>query len=410
MSHSYWDTHPPITITGGPEKLPNNPSPNGGIYVPQPQPGRESYGGWGGVQVAYKPGGFTPYNSIVALETQSDNQIANAKKSQPGPIQQTKTNAVTACNNANSVVYDPRVSNLVNTLKYTLQALSEVEVECNIAQNDLTTKTQIAKKALSDSLPKLGLTKVDPRDYDVIFNVLQPVARKYWELNVVKQHVDEINAKQLLYSKLNKLNVAQSDVNNKTKLLNDVVYIVKEENNIKDAVKFTANFYQTVTEKYGEQSAKIARELADAAKGKQIRSVDEALKAFDKYKDVLNKKFSVKDREAIAKALKSVDRKLMAKNLAKFSKAFGLVGKAVDGVDVVKEINNGMDTGDWRPLLIKLETLAVGRGAASLVAFTFGVMTASPLGILGFGLLMVITSTLINDKLIEKINKYVLSL
>ncbi|MGF2254810.1 colicin-like pore-forming protein [Yersinia ruckeri] len=357
MSHSYWDTHPPITITGGPEKLPNNPSPNGGIYVPQPQPGRESYGGWGGVQVAYKPGGFTPYNSIVALETQSDNQIANAKKSQPGPIQQTKTNAVTACNNANSVVYDPRVSNLVNTLKYTLQALSEVEVECNIAQNDLTTKTQIAKKALSDSLPKLGLTKVDPRDYDVIFNVLQPVARKYWELNVVKQHVDEINAKQLLYSKLNKLNVAQSDVNNKTKLLNDVVYIVKEENNIKDAVKFTANFYQTVTEKYGEQSAKIARELADAAKGKQIRSVDEALKAFDKYKDVLNKKFSVKDREAIAKALKSVDRKLMAKNLAKFSKAFGLVGKAVDGVDVVKEINNGMDTGDWRPLLIKLETL-----------------------------------------------------
>ncbi|CNI11304.1 colicin-like pore-forming protein [Yersinia ruckeri] len=185
----------------------------------------------------------------------------------------------------------------------------------------------------------------------------------------------------------------------------------QEENDaVKDAVKFTADFYQTVTEKYGVQSAKIAQELAEAAKGKQLRSVDEALKAFDNYKDVLNKKFSVKDREAIAKALESIDRDLMAKNLAKFSKAFGLVGKAIDGVDVVKEINNGMETGNWRPLLVKLETLAAGRGAASLVAFTFGVMTASPLGILGFGLLMVITSTLINDALIEKINKYVFDL
>jgi hypothetical protein len=33
-------------------------------------------------------------------------------------------------------------------------------------------------------------------------------------------------------------------------------------------LKTTANFYKEVTEKFGEQSAKIAKELADAAKGK----------------------------------------------------------------------------------------------------------------------------------------------
>lgn len=222
------------------------------------------------------------------------------------------------------------------------------------------------------------------------------------------------NLRQRIINRQNEINAAQSALNSATGIYNQAAQKKAEAeanvNLVKDAVKFTADFYKTVTEKYGEKSSKIAQELAEAAKGKQIRSVDEALKAFDKYKDVLNKKFSVKDREAIAKALESLDRNLMAKNLAKFSKAFGVVGKAIDGVDVVKEINNGMDTGNWRPLLVKLETLAVGKGAASLVAFTFGVMTASPLGILGFGLLMVITSTLINDELMEKINKYVLGL
>ncbi|MHB9812991.1 colicin-like pore-forming protein [Escherichia coli] len=37
-----------------------------------------------------------------------------------------------------------------------------------------------------------------------------------------------------------------------------------------------------------------------------MRNANEAIKAFDRYKDVLNKKFSVSDREAIAKALESL--------------------------------------------------------------------------------------------------------
>ncbi len=186
--------------------------------------------------------------------------------------------------------------------------------------------------------------------------------------------------------------------------------IDKEGSEIKDAIKFTAGFYQTLTDKYGEKSSVIARELALAAKGKQIRNVDEALKSYDKYKDSLNKKFGLKDREAIALALESVDRDLMAKNLDKFSKAFGIVGKVIDVVDIAKEFKYGKETGNWRPLLVKLETLAIGKGAISLVAFIFGVMTASPLGILGFSLLMVMTSTLISEELVEKVNENILSI
>lgn len=54
-------------------------------------------------------------------------------------------------------------------------------------------------------------------------------------------------------------------------------------------------FYQTLTEKY----SKMAQELADKSKGKKIGNVNEALAAFEKYKDVLNKKFSKADRDAI---------------------------------------------------------------------------------------------------------------
>ncbi|MBX9479083.1 hypothetical protein J8Z85_08135 [Yersinia enterocolitica] len=177
-----------------------------------------------------------------------------------------------------------------------------------------------------------------------------------------------------------------------------------------DAVKFTADFYKELTSKYGDNASKIAQELAEAAKGKQIRNVDEALKAFGQYKDVLNKKFSAKDREAMAKALESVDRGLMAKNLAKFSKAFGVTSKVIDGIDIVVEFKKAVRTDIWRPFFVKLETLAAGAGASWLVAFAFAVLTATPLGIVGFGFLIAIVGFLINDELIEKINKGVLGI
>ncbi|HGM5489437.1 TPA: colicin-like pore-forming protein [Serratia fonticola] len=151
-------------------------------------------------------------------------------------------------------------------------------------------------------------------------------------------------------------------------------------------------------------TAKIARELADAAKGKQIRSADEALKAFNKYKDVLNKKFSVKDREAIAKALESLNRDKMAKSLAKFSKAFNYVGWTVVGYDTVKEIEKALDSNNWRPVFVKLESLAAGRAASAITAFAFSVILGSPLGILGYVIIMTLVSAYIDDSLMEEVN------
>ncbi|CRY53586.1 Colicin-Ia [Yersinia intermedia] len=181
----------------------------------------------------------------------------------------------------------------------------------------------------------------------------------------------------------------------------------EESDTVKDAVKFTADFYKELTSKYGDNASQIAQELAKAAKGKQIRNVDDALKAFDKYKDVLNKKFSLKDREAIAQALESFDRDLMAKNLAKFSKAFNYVGNTVDIYDVVIELIKAIKTNIWRPFFVKVESMAAGRAAAIITAFAFSIIIGMPIGILGFALIMASVSMLVNDELMEEINKLI---
>ncbi|CAI8928187.1 colicin-like pore-forming protein [Pseudomonas sp. IT-P100] len=176
------------------------------------------------------------------------------------------------------------------------------------------------------------------------------------------------------------------------------------------AIKLTADFYKEVTEKFGEKASALAKELSENAKGKKIRNAEEAIKAFDQYNDVLNKKFSVKDREAIAKAVDSLDKDMMAKSLDKFSKGFGLVGIGVDAFNILTEAQKSMKSGDWKPFFVKTESVMAGRAVGGLLAFTFGMTVATPLGILGFALLMAVTSSLIDDALVSKFNDFILSL
>lgn len=193
-----------------------------------------------------------------------------------------------------------------------------------------------------------------------------------------------------------------------TPLKNELKQKADEEAvDVKSAIKFSADFYKELTEKLGEQSSKVAQELAAAAKGKQIPNAEAAIKAFDKYKDVLNKKFSVKDREAIKKALASLNRDEMGKNFAKFSKAFKFVGNSVDVYDVAVEFQKATDTNNYRPFFIKLETLAAGRVATAITAFAFSLIVGTPMGILGFALIMTVVGVMVDEKLIAKVNKLV---
>lgn len=180
-----------------------------------------------------------------------------------------------------------------------------------------------------------------------------------------------------------------------------------EINMVKDAIKLTSDFYRTIYDEFGKQASELAKELASVSQGKQIKSVDDALNAFDKFRNNLNKKYSIQDRMAISKALEAINQVHMAENFKLFSKAFGFTGKVIDRYDVAVELQKAVKTDNWRPFFVKLESLSAGRAASAVTAWTFSVMLGTPVGILGFAIIMAAVSAFVNDKFIEQVNKLI---
>lgn len=113
----------------------------------------------------------------------------------------------------------------------------------------------------------------------------------------------------------------------------------------------------------------------------------------------------MQDREAIAKAIESVNKDALAKNLQKFSKAFGITSQVIDYSQLANAIAKGIRTGEWKDAMLKIESMAVGKAASMAVAFTFSFLTVTPLGIIVFALLMTMTGALIDEKMMAKMNK-----
>lgn len=181
----------------------------------------------------------------------------------------------------------------------------------------------------------------------------------------------------------------------------------KEEEAVKDAVKFTADFYKEVFKVYGEKAEQLAKGLANQAKGKKVRNVEDALKAYDKYKANINKKINAKDREAIAKALESVDVKQAAKNISKFGKGLGYTSLAIDAAEWAGALKEAIKTDNWRQFFVKTETIAAGMAASAVTGFAFSIILGGPVGLLGYGLTMAGVGALIDDEAMEKVNKFI---
>lgn len=173
---------------------------------------------------------------------------------------------------------------------------------------------------------------------------------------------------------------------------------------IANAVKFTTDFYQELTQKFSQNASQLAQEFAEQAKGKTLRNVDEALAAYERYKGSLGGRYSAQDRAAIANALKSIQYSAMAEQLAKYSKGLGYYGKLADSYDLLQEVIKAFETDQWRPVFVKIETLTAGKVATGLVAFSFTLITGVPLGIVSFALLMALTGAMVNDDLMNSIN------
>lgn len=180
--------------------------------------------------------------------------------------------------------------------------------------------------------------------------------------------------------------------------------VESETEQIESALKFTADFLKEQTAKFGEKAGQTAQKLADAAQGNTLRNADEALAAFSKHQANIYARFGESDRQAMANALASLDANKLSQDLAKYSRALSLVSYGLDAFALAKELQNSLNTGDFKPFFLKVESMGVGLLATELVAWVFAVMTGSVIGILGFGLLMTLTGALINEQLMDDVN------
>ena len=229
--------------------------------------------------------------------------------------------------------------------------------------------------------------------------------------DVQKKLQRQLEAKQAEYSAVeNELKNAVSFRDGKAAEVKEAEQKLKEaqdaleKSQIKDAVDTMVGFYQYITEQYGEKYAKIAQDLAEKSKGKKIQGVDEALAAFEKYKNVLDKKFSKVDRDAIFNALESVNYDELSKNLTKISKSLKITSRVSFLYDVGSDFKNAIETGNWRPLFVTLEKSAVDVGVAKIVALMFSFIVGVPLGFWGIAIVTGIVSSYIGDDELSKLN------
>lgn len=174
---------------------------------------------------------------------------------------------------------------------------------------------------------------------------------------------------------------------------------------MKDAITTTTAFFETVSKKFGERAARLAQELEAQARSAKIRSVPEAIALFDKYKGTAVNKLNAADKAAIANAFKSLDQAAMAKQLAAYSKLFGRFNAFADLADLSSAVYKGVTTDDWKDAITKLESMAASKIAGELITIAFAAAGA-PLGIVGFGVVMMLSGVLFSDeKVLSAINK-----
>ncbi|MEO3991586.1 colicin-like pore-forming protein [Pseudocitrobacter cyperus] len=174
---------------------------------------------------------------------------------------------------------------------------------------------------------------------------------------------------------------------------------------LKDAVKFTSDFYQELTSRLGKAAGNYAKDLEKNVNGKKIRSVEQALSAITKYENLLGTKFNAKDRKAIATALESVHYEELAVKLAKYSKVFKYTSSMIDAYDTYRELITALKTNSWRPFFIKVESLVVGKAATGVAAFLMASITGIPIGLIGFAFIMALVGALVDDSMINSLNK-----
>lgn len=336
------------------------------------------------------PKEFTGYylNSDGNVMGITSRVVGDAENVNLGPIKSHSGGGTGSSSGSSTYAYKDPVQAATENFNVANQAVISANQELQAKKNALEAAKQDVIKAQKefDTAPNIN-PSIFPN---------QP-SPKQFKHDVLEKKKREQNKAQGAYNDaLNNVSSAQKNLEVKKNELDQV----------KDAVKFTADFYKEVFKVYGEKAEKLAKLLADQAKGKKIRNVEDALKSYEKYKANINKKINAKDREAIAKVLEHMDVGQAAKNIAKFSKGLGYTSKAIDFADWITELYKAIETDNWRPFFVKTESIIAGTAATALAGLAFSAILGGPVGVLGYGLIIAGVGALINDDIVENANRF----
>lgn len=126
---------------------------------------------------------------------------------------------------------------------------------------------------------------------------------------------------------------------------------------------------KVIGDKYKVASDKIINELNDF-KGKKIKNSSDALKILEKTINNPYLKVHKKDLPAISQAIKFIDGKKLSENLYKLGGSFKLADKFLKFEKIKTKVEEGFETGNWRPLVLEIEAMALA-GVASPIVLAF---------------------------------------
>lgn len=321
-------------------------------------------------------GGYSAHTSYAQLMSKITGQLGLDPESQPGgtywigimhPRLESQSKEVKARYDELLKNLEPSIKEEIETLKTTNPSLDNSPAgqfahEMSLYNKLIAEKTIALQKEVAASNVFYGANPIGQDDYQFA-RVAARIGRQGAapDYNIFKERYKSLAAAY------------------EAKLLEvQIAVLTAHAEDYKDAVSFLADTNEQILKKYGSNMSKISQDLQTNISGKKIRSYAEAMATFEKIKANPNIKLNAKDTQAVVDALNALDKASFADNVSRLGKAFGVAGKIVQAETIREKAVYGFKTGDWKPLMLEVEAMAIG----TLVATAAGAVLAAILGLI----------------------------
>lgn len=408
ISHSSPDTKKTIIIngnSGNAPKLPDIPQPHHMLFkLPEIKSGSN----------------LMPITVIRDVHQKVDNELNSALSRYSENIDKIKQDASEFLSDYHHSDIPDSMSLLFEKVTNYLSELDKKDNEINEEKKSIKKQKEHTDEQLSALLHHnyvlLGhvkeLASKDPNMLDLLYSFTMNTShiKKDFYVNSWKEMIESPNNR--LITLKNNLIVLLTAASSIASELNNDITQLKESNDENDtstinAAKFAADVSKEVANLYGKQAEELAKEIALKAKGKKIRNINDAAIEYEKHRNNIDKKINAKDRIAIAHYLDYLDVRQASVTFNKLGRSMGYAGYAVYVHQLYSEMKEAIRTNNWRPFYVKAETILVGMGAGAVCGLALSFLIGGPLGIVAFGFIMAGISVLIDDQLIEKVNKFI---